>query len=410
VYEDEVFRNLFSRTGQPALAPWRLALVEGMQFAEGLTDRQAADAVRGRLDWKDVLGLGLEDAGFDHSVLSAFRARLVTGEGEAYLLEALLKSCAAKGWLKAGGRQRTDSTHILMAVHSLYRVELVAQTFQYALNEVAKIAPEWLKGRVPVDWFERYSRKLDDEHLPKTEQERVPVAQQIGQDGQRLLNWVAEEGMPTAVQACSAIAVLREVWSQQYKPSGEDQVTWRQNNERLPSAQRIASPHDPEARYSTKNGLEWVGDTSAAMRTYPTLSPTSKRPRPPSRLLTRWITFTMPWSTVTCCPVNTWRIPLMCPLPNWPAAYKITGSSWSAPCAPTSAGKPRLKLPTIPRAFSLTGTTHRSPVPKVTLATLGALTLAFVIIPSLKSPFVPRIVSPVQRALGAPAAKMALAC
>ena len=75
---------------------------------EGLTDRQAADAVRGRLDWKYLLGLELTDAGFDHSVLSEFRARLVAGGGETYLLEALLKSCQARGWLKARGRQRTD--------------------------------------------------------------------------------------------------------------------------------------------------------------------------------------------------------------------------------------------------------------------------------------------------------------
>ncbi len=74
VYQDEAFRTLFSRTGQPALAPWRLALVTVMQFAEGLTDREAADAVRGRLDWKYRLGLELTDAGFDHTVLSEFRA------------------------------------------------------------------------------------------------------------------------------------------------------------------------------------------------------------------------------------------------------------------------------------------------------------------------------------------------
>src|SRR5687768_14191057 len=79
IYEDEAFKNIFSRTGQPGYAAWRLALITVMQFAERLTDRQAADAVRGRIDWKYALGLELSDAGFDHTVLSEFRQRLVAG-------------------------------------------------------------------------------------------------------------------------------------------------------------------------------------------------------------------------------------------------------------------------------------------------------------------------------------------
>jgi transposase len=259
IYQDEAFRNLFSRTGQPALAPWRLALVTVMQFGEGLTDRQAADAVRGRLDWKYVLGLALTDPGFDHTVLSEFRARLVAGGGEAYLLDALLKGCQAKGWLKARGQQRTDSTHILAAIHVLHRVELVGQTLQYALNNLAQIAPAWLKSRVPMDWFERYGRKLDDYRLPKTEAERAPVAEQIGRDGQCLLAWIDEETTPTEVQTCPAIAILRQVWTQQYELNGEQAVAWRPNGTLIPSAQRISTPHDPEARYSAKHGMEWVG-------------------------------------------------------------------------------------------------------------------------------------------------------
>jgi transposase len=234
-----------------------VALVTVMQFGEGLTDRQAADAVRGRLDWKYMWGLELTDPGFDHTVLSEFRARLVAGGGEAYLLEALLKGCQAKGWLKARGRQRTDSTHILAAIHVLHRVELVGQTLQYALNELAQIAPGWLKSRVPVDWFERYGRKVDDYRLPKTEAERVPVAEQIGRDGQRLLAWIDEETTPTEVQTCPTIDILRQVWAQQYQLDSEQTVVWRPNGTLLPSAQRISSPQDPEARYSTKHGMEW---------------------------------------------------------------------------------------------------------------------------------------------------------
>lgn len=70
IYENESFASLFSTRGQPAEAPWRLALVCIFQFIEGLTDRQAAEAVQQRIDWKYALALELSDPGFDFSVLS----------------------------------------------------------------------------------------------------------------------------------------------------------------------------------------------------------------------------------------------------------------------------------------------------------------------------------------------------
>jgi len=77
LYRDEDFQTLYPRRGQPGLAPWRLALVTVFQFLEHLSDRQAADAVRSRIDWKYALGLELSDPGFHFSVLTEFRARLL---------------------------------------------------------------------------------------------------------------------------------------------------------------------------------------------------------------------------------------------------------------------------------------------------------------------------------------------
>jgi len=114
IYEVEPFAHLFPNNGQPAEAPWRLALVTIIQFAEGLSDRQAADAVRGRIDVKYALSLGLSDPGFDASVLSEFRARLIAGHAEEQLLTAMLTLFKERGWLKAHGKQRTDSTHVLV--------------------------------------------------------------------------------------------------------------------------------------------------------------------------------------------------------------------------------------------------------------------------------------------------------
>src|SRR5215471_13101480 len=122
LYEDHDFQDLFLSRGQPAETPWRLALVTIMQYGEGLTDRQAADAVRTRIDWKYVLSLELSDSGFDFSVLCAFRGRLLTQGAERRLFDRLLSQCRQRGWIKARGKQRTDSTHVLAAIGSVGRL------------------------------------------------------------------------------------------------------------------------------------------------------------------------------------------------------------------------------------------------------------------------------------------------
>src|SRR2546421_8578907 len=134
IYTDEVFADLFPTHGQPAEAPWSLALVTVFQCMEGLTDRQAADAVRDRLAWKYALSLELTDPGFDHTVLSEFRSRLLIGGAERRLLDLLVDCARDRGLLKVRGRQRTDSTHVLAAIRALNRVELVTETMRHALT------------------------------------------------------------------------------------------------------------------------------------------------------------------------------------------------------------------------------------------------------------------------------------
>ena len=98
MYQDEQFGALFPVRGQPAETPWRLAIVVVLQYVEGLTDRQAAEGVRGRIDWKYALGLELSDPGFDASVLAEWRSRLMAGQAETLLLEVLLERCKQRGW------------------------------------------------------------------------------------------------------------------------------------------------------------------------------------------------------------------------------------------------------------------------------------------------------------------------
>jgi transposase len=141
---DQAFASRLALVGQPAVAPWRLALVTLWQLAEGLTDRPAAEAVRSRLDWKYLLAWPLDDPGFDASVLCEFRERLLVGEAESLWLGRLLEVGSERQWLKGRGRQRTDATHGVAAARLLTRLELVTATFQQALNVLARAAPAWV--------------------------------------------------------------------------------------------------------------------------------------------------------------------------------------------------------------------------------------------------------------------------
>lgn len=260
LYANAQFADLFSKTGQPALDPARLALITVFQFMEGLSDEQAADAVRARLDWKYALALPLTDPGFDSSVLCEFRARLVEGGQEMLLLEALLERVRERGLLKARGRARTDSTHVLATVRTVRRLVNVGETLRAALNAVAEHGPEWLVERVPPAWFDRYSRRLEDYRLPKGKDERNALAATIGADGQALLTAIYGATAPPAVRALPAVQVLRAVWVQQfYAPDEHGTVCWREAADRPPNAQLIVSPYDPEARLSTKRDMDWVG-------------------------------------------------------------------------------------------------------------------------------------------------------
>lgn len=257
IYTDEAFADLFPTHGQPALAPWRLALITVFQFLEHLTDRQAADAVRDRLTWKYALSLELDDPGFDHTVLSEFRARLVEGHAEQRLLNLLLERCRDGGWLRAHGRQRTDSTHILARIRSLNRTLCVAQTMVYVLNVLSEVAPEWVCAHVPMSWVEQYGERLAHEHLPKDAQERRQYANRVGADGRFLLSAVEAPDAPDWMKTLPAVDILRTVWNQQFEPREDGGEFLREPA--VPAAQMITSPYDPDARNAKKRATYWTG-------------------------------------------------------------------------------------------------------------------------------------------------------
>src|SRR3954453_1851836 len=216
VFADADFADLYPKLGQPASAPWRLALVTLMQFREGLSDRQAAEAVRSRIDWKYLLALDLADAGFDFSVLCEFRARLLQHGATERLLARLLDAAREGGLLKARGRQRTDSTYVLAAVGDLNGPGMVAETVRAALNAIAVAAPDWLRALAPPEWHERYDRRIEDMRLPDSGPKRDAYAVQVGADGFRLLDALDGAQVPGRLRDLPEVGVLRRVWARHF--------------------------------------------------------------------------------------------------------------------------------------------------------------------------------------------------
>ena len=260
IFADRAFAALFSARGRAALAPAQLALVTILQFAEGLSDKQAADAVRGRIDWKYLLSLELDDPGFDASVLCEFRARLLAGGQETRLLDTLLTLCRERGLLKAGGRQRTDSTHVLAAVRARNRLELVGETMRHARNSFAVAVPAWLRAQAHPAWADRYARRTEDDRLPAKQAAREALALTIGADGYVLLAARFAADAPAWLREIPAVETLRRVWVQQYHRD-EAAIRWRPSEELPPSSRFISSPHDGDAHYAKKRTTQWVGYT-----------------------------------------------------------------------------------------------------------------------------------------------------
>jgi transposase len=254
------FEGMYSPLGQPGLSPALLLLVTILQFMHNLSDREAAQAVADRISWKYMLGLALDDGGFDASVLSEFRARLAVGGRADRLLSVMLERLKAAGLVRAGGRQRTDATHVLAAVRRLNRIEQVGESLRAALEEIARIHPTWLVPLLQPGWDERYGRKVESSRLLKRKNaSAVKLAEQIGADGRALLDAIQADPVTGWMNDLPQVQVLRTMWAHHYDQTGSGRLRWKETAELPPAAERIQSPYDPDARYSTKRDMEWVG-------------------------------------------------------------------------------------------------------------------------------------------------------
>lgn len=185
---DEDFVDWYPRDGRPGLSPAQLAAVCVLQFLLGLSDRQAAEAVRCRIDFKYAMAMELDDPGFHHSVLADFRDRLAEGDRADRLLDLALARLKEAGLVRERTTQRTDSTHVLAAVRDLTRLELITQAVRAALEEVAGISPHLLDELVDEDWGRRYGRPVRLGTNPALSVRRVEAV-----PGQSY-NWFTEPG------------------------------------------------------------------------------------------------------------------------------------------------------------------------------------------------------------------------
>jgi transposase len=263
--QDADFAGLYEDgPGRPGLSPAQLMVVTALQFAENMTDRQAADAVRGRIDWKYCLGLEMTDSGFDFSVLSLFRDRLVAGEAGRLPLDLMLTRLRESGLVLPGMRQRTDSTHVLARIRILNRLELAGEAVRAALEALARAEPAWLAGLIDASWLETYGRKICDLRLPEGRDARARLAEQFARDGYWLLEQAAAPGAPPAAAGLPALRALRVILLQQfYRADGPDgqEVRLREESEHglPPGRAKLLSPYDPDARWGQKKHASWGG-------------------------------------------------------------------------------------------------------------------------------------------------------
>jgi transposase len=265
---DEDFAAAFGIRGKPGWSPSRLALVTVLQRAENLTDRQAAEAVRTRIDWQYLLGLPVDDPGFDHTVLAGFRDRVAGAGLEQVALDALLDRLASEGLVKAGGKQRTDSTRVVAAVAALSRLDLAGESVRAALEALAAAHPDWLEQRVCVsDFARRYGTPMTSWRPPVSQARRDELAIAYARDGYALLEAVYDSSAPGWLRELPAVDVLRRVLLQNYTRTitkdGREVIRRREKapeGDGLPPGHaRIASPYDTHARWGVKREEFWLG-------------------------------------------------------------------------------------------------------------------------------------------------------
>lgn len=249
------FADLYPEEGKPGYSPVILSFVSVFQFVEKYPDRQAAEALRMRMDWKYALHLPLDYGGFDFSVLSEFRDRLIDHQAEVRVFDRLVEAFRTKGLIKERGKQRTDSLAMLTKVRHLSRLELVVESLRLAVDAALKANRAWCEVIIPPVWEEQYGeRYVLGRHRPE---EWDAYERTVGNDGQWFLERLESEGAPAELKNLPEVQVLKTVWAQQFRVEAGQMVYQTVSN--YDGHTEIQTPHDPQARYSKKRDFEWIG-------------------------------------------------------------------------------------------------------------------------------------------------------
>ncbi|MFC3350033.1 transposase [Streptomyces echinoruber] len=311
LWRDEDFADWYPRDGRPGLSPAQLATVCVLQFVLGLSDRQAAEAVRCRIDFKYAMAMELDDPGFHHSVPADFRDRLTEGDRADRLLDLALARLKEAGLVRERTTQRTDSTHVLAAVRDLTRLEMVTEAVRAALEEVAGTAPHLLDELVDEDWGRRYGRPVRLGKNPTKPKTRILAT---GNDAVRLLEHLYQHGTDRA--SGPRVQALRQILVQNCHRDAAGHLRRRtaetEDGPGLPpSSQAIVSPYDDSARYARHGHIiRWKGFSAHLTETCapdgPNVitdvattasTPTTARSCPAS---------TPACTAAACCPPSTW--------------------------------------------------------------------------------------------------------
>jgi transposase len=265
LFADAEFAEAFADRGPQGWSPGRLVLITVLQAAENLTDRQAAEAVRDKISWKYALGLGLTDDGFDFSVLSQFRSRIVANSLESRVLDLLVARLVELGLLKARGKQRSDSSHVLAAVRQLNQVELVGESVRCCVEALAAADPDWVKACLDASWQYRYGARVDSWRMPASKTKRAALGADYARDGAALLRAVWDPAAPSWLAHLPAVGVLQRVLIQNVvvdvDRGGREVIRLREaDTDGLPPGRcRVVSPYDTDARWGGKRDLTWLG-------------------------------------------------------------------------------------------------------------------------------------------------------
>jgi len=258
ILSEEDFRAFYSSTGRSGIHPFILSIVTVLQYLEKLPDRKASQQVVKRIDWKYALHQTLIWMGFHYSDLCNFRKRLLAHDAESLIFDKLVSHLVDRGWLKSGGKQRTDATHIVGEVKRLSLLELKWESLRMALVDLMSEDAKWVLSNLEEAFTESYASSRNTYRM--SEADLKQVEKQVEGDMLRLLNQIDQAGQADWLKLTHVQLLYRVGREQLDCVDPSEFPDWQDSalSLDLPDG-LIASPHDPDARFSQKRSTQWVG-------------------------------------------------------------------------------------------------------------------------------------------------------